>query len=191
MSSLALWTCHLARVLQVKNWLSKLVIHYQFTSVVLGFQSTTITLLRSLFKLCRSLVWIPFLNLIRVLNIENAFPSSHLVASRKRRYMMKRPSGSMPWVIGKKTMEFSTVQMTTSKLGYPIWAKKMSRPGLFWNLQPCLWLQSELTSRPVISKTIVYFGWWYGGSRGSGNNLSLNGSSIAFLVVKILFFSLL
>ena len=124
--------------------------------------------------------------------IRNTFKGKHhLVASRKSRYMMNLPSGSMPWVIGKKVMEFSTVQMTTSKLGYPIWAKKMSNPGLFWNLHPCLWLQSELTRRPVISRTIVYFGWWYGGSNGSGKSLSLNGSSIAFFVVKILFFSLL
>ena len=28
--------------------------------------------------------------------------------------------------------------------------RNMSSPGRFWNLQPCLWVQSELTRRPVI-----------------------------------------
>ena len=34
------------------------------TSVVFEFQSTTMTLLRSLFRLWRSFMWMPFLNLV-------------------------------------------------------------------------------------------------------------------------------
>ena len=37
---------------------------------------------------------------------------------------------------------------------------------------------------------IVYLGWMYGSSRGSGRSRSLKGSSIDFFVTKILFFNL-
>ena len=37
---------------------------------------------------------------------------------------------------------------------------------------------------------IVYLGWMYGSSKGSGRSRSLKGSSIDFFVTKILFFNL-
>ena len=48
----------------------------------------------------------------------------------------------------------------------------------------------EWTRSPVSSIQIVYLGWIYGSSRGSGRSRSLKGSSIDFFVTKILFFNL-